>query len=353
MSDITKIIDTAGLTYSGSMLVITNDGDVLNPEVNKNALVTNIEDARKNMDLKKYWWNVVNRGKDDITKTVEKDLNSGYFIKVDKNKKADVETCLLTTLGEFEQNSHNIIIAEEGSKLGILTGCVADKSISGNVHNGVSEIYVGKNAEVTFTMVHSWNEDSIVNPRTAVRVEEGGKFISNYIILDPVKKVQSDPQIYLEGKGANSALKTFIYSHESSNIEIGGTIHLNKENCIGEIVTNVVMNKGSVDSKGTLIGNADNIKAHLSCGAMILDDDSEMIAVPKLVANRKNLDMTHEASIGKVSKDQIEYLQTKGISAKDAESMIVRGFIDESLGMLSGALKNKVTTLVEESGKGL
>ena len=90
MSDITKLIDTAGLTYSGSMLVITNDGDVLNPEVNKDAIVSSITDARQNMDISKYWWNVIDKDKDDVTKTVEKDLNSGYFIKVDKNKKGGV-----------------------------------------------------------------------------------------------------------------------------------------------------------------------------------------------------------------------------------------------------------------------
>jgi Fe-S cluster assembly scaffold protein SufB len=353
MSDVTKLIDTAGLTYSGRMLVITNDGDVLNPEVNKHAMVTNIFEARKNMNLDKYWWNIIDKSKDNVTKAVEKGLNSGYFIKVDKGKMADAETCLVTSLSEFEQNTHNIIIAEENSKLGILTGCIADKSISSNVHNGVSEIYVGKNAEVTFTMVHSWTEDSEVYPRTAVRVEEGGTFISNYIILDPVKKVQSDPQIYLEGKNANAALKSFIYSHDKTNIDLGGTIYLNHSGDKGEVVTSAVMTGGRINSEGTLIGNSEDIRAHSSCDTMILSDNCEMIAVPKLVARKKDLDMTHEASIGKISKNQIEYLQTKGVPAEKAESMIVRGFIDESLGKLSDSLKSKVERLVESASQGM
>jgi len=71
------------------------------------------------------------------------------------------------------QSAHNIIIAEEGSELDIITGCTTARHVGSGMHIGITEIYVRKNAKLSFTMIHSWGEEVVVRPRTATVVEDG------------------------------------------------------------------------------------------------------------------------------------------------------------------------------------
>ena len=81
------------------------------------------------------------------------------------------------------QNVHNIIIAEENSELHIITGCATSVKDEPALHLGISEFYVKKGAKITFTMIHSWTPDIAVRPRSGIIVEEGGLFLSNYVVM--------------------------------------------------------------------------------------------------------------------------------------------------------------------------
>jgi len=68
---------------------------------------------------------------------------------------------------------HNLVIAEEGSELNVLTGCTINPKVKEGLHIGISEFYVKKNATLTFTMIHNWGEDFHVRPRSVAILEEG------------------------------------------------------------------------------------------------------------------------------------------------------------------------------------
>jgi hypothetical protein len=78
---------------------------------------------------------------------------------------------------------------EEGAELHIVSGCASGRHVGGGAHYGISEFYVKKNAKISFTMIHTWGEEIEVYPRSASIVEEGGTFLSNYVCMQPVKKV--------------------------------------------------------------------------------------------------------------------------------------------------------------------
>jgi len=356
MNKISKIINQAGLNFDQKMFVINNEdyfsqfGDYSWAETKP---LIQVEDKV----LEKYQWKLI---KPDGDQAVNKVYNSqpqlGYFIRSKPNSKAvgSINTCYLISQPQLEQNVHNIIIGQKNSRLQILTGCTALDQMPVNIHNGVTEIYVEENAEVVFTMVHSWNKNSQVHPRTVVQVEKGGKFISNYLIFDPVKKLDTNPQVFLKGANSKAVLKSFVYSHSGVDIELGGEIYLEAPEARGEVQTHaVVAGGGKTLTRGRLVGRAEKVRAHLECSAIILSPDAKFRTVPELQAEMDNLDLSHEASIGKISSEEIEYLQSRGISREEARQMVVRGFIDQSIGDLSPVLQNKVDRVISQSKYGL
>jgi Fe-S cluster assembly scaffold protein SufB len=228
----------------------------------------------------------------------------------------------------FQQNIHNVIIAEEGSTLSVVTGCLTGGKIKGAKHIGVTEIYVKKNARIVFTMIHNWDETAMVRPRTAIKVEEGGRFTSNYVCLKPVGDIQMSPVCELNGNLSWGNFNSYIYAHQGSRLDIGGKIVLNGEGSRGEITYRSVNDQGIIYNRGNLIGAARGIKAHMDCRGLIMKNGGVILAIPELDARLADVDMTHEASIGRVSEEQIEYLKSRGIAEETALEMIIKGFLD-------------------------
>jgi len=78
------------------------------------------------------------------------------------------------------------------------------------MHLGVSEFYIKKGAKVTFTMIHSWNPEFAVRPRTAAIIEEDGLFLSNYVLMKPVNTIQMNPIARCNGRGATARFNSVL-----------------------------------------------------------------------------------------------------------------------------------------------
>lgn len=126
--------------------------------------------------LKDYCWKIIEKEKDPFTELAAKRSEGGYFIRTEKGAKIDypVQACMYIETDALAQDVHNIVIAEEGSELNIISGCASGPNVRSGLHVGVSEMYVKKGATLSFTMVHDWAEEMSVRPRTVVVVEEGG-----------------------------------------------------------------------------------------------------------------------------------------------------------------------------------
>jgi uncharacterized protein len=297
----------------------------------KGVEVMDIKQALEKYDgLKEYFWQAVDPQKDEYTQAAFKDLHQGYFVRSEKGikSKRPVQTCLYIGRNGFQQNIHNIIIAEEGSALSVITGCLTGEKIKGAKHIGVTEIYVKKDATVIFTMIHNWDETAIVRPRTAIKVSEGGRFTSNYICLKPVGDIQMYPVCELNGVMSWGNFNSYLYAHPGSKLDLGGKIVLNGEGSRGEITYRSVNNQGIIYNRGNLIGATGGIKAHMDCRGLIMKHGGVILAIPELDARVADVDMTHEASIGRVAEEQIEYLKSRGIGEAEAVEMIIKGFLD-------------------------
>ncbi len=105
-------------------------------------------------------------------------------------------------------------------------------------------------------------------------------------------------------------------------------------------------------ARGHLIGNAPGIKAHLECRGLILSDRGVVHAIPELEGHAKDVDMSHEAAVGKIAQDEIEYLMARGLTEDEATSTIVRGFLNVDIEGLPRQLKDEIDKLINSSDAG-
>ena len=188
-----------------------------------------IKEALQKYDgLKEYYWQLVSVEADKYTAATELELDNGYFIRALPGARITqpVEACFYIRTEGMAQHVHNIIIAEPGSQMHIITGCTTHPGVNSGLHLGISEFFVKKGAQLTFTMVHNWAENVHVRPRSAIIVEEGGVYMSNYIVLKPVKSVQMYPSVRLVGEGAVARLNSVVVAHPGSELDLGGQSRL-------------------------------------------------------------------------------------------------------------------------------
>jgi Fe-S cluster assembly scaffold protein SufB len=315
-----------------------------------------ITEALKKYDgLKDYWWKLISAEKDSFTREADKELDNGYFIRVLSGEKViyPLQTCLYIRNENIAQRVHNIVIAEEGSDLHIITGCSTHPHLTSGLHIGISEFYVKKGAKLTFTMIHNWGENVYVRPRTGIWVEEDGVFLSNYISLKGVKSVQTFPTATLAGPNALARFNSVIVAPEGSDIDTGAKVILKAPGSRSEIISRTISFGGRVVARGHLIGLAANIKAHLECQGLILAEHGVIHAIPELEAHVADVDMSHEAAVGRIAQEEIEYLMARGLDEEEATSTIVRGFLDVKINGLPPELNKELQKVVEECHRGM
>lgn len=339
--------DTKEEGRCGSFVQIDNKANYASCQ-NKNIEIMPTSKALKKYSwLKNYLWRAVDKNKDEYTKEVARYKQEGYFIRAKKGSKNDVpvQACLYIKTKNIHQKVHNIIIAEENSSLNIVTGCAISPQIHSGLHIGVSEFFVKKGASISFTMIHNWAKETIVRPRTGIFIEKDGKFVSNYICLQQVKDLQMYPMAYLRGEGAVCYLNSILFAREGTFLDVGSGIILEAQKTKGEILSRTVSDGGKIIARGKIIGRAPKTKAHLECRGIILNKNSEIIAIPEIDAQVQDTNLFHEAAIGKIAEEEIEYLMARGFSRKEAISMIVRGFLSSKIIGLNEFLKREIKKL--------
>ncbi len=336
---------------SGSFIQADNVALVqkVKPQTQLELMNTGIA-ARKYPELvEKYWWKAVSADTDKYTAITALEKENGYFIRVKAGEKIKypLQACIFISHEQQLQRVHNVVIIEDEAELNIISGCASDPEVDKAIHLGISEFFVGKNAKLTFTMIHSWGENVAVRPRTVSIIEEGGQFISNYVCMEKVKDVQMNPVTRLVGKGAVARLNSILVAPKGSHLDIGGKAILEVPGTRAEIVARTISTGGEVVNRGTMIGQAEGVRAHLECHGLMLSNDGYISAIPQLDAFTGNAELSHEAAVGRIAPEEIEYLMARGLDEEEATSTIVRGFLNINIEGLPESLAEKIADTLD------
>jgi Fe-S cluster assembly scaffold protein SufB len=305
--------------------------------------------------LSEYWWRLVDPAKDKYTSLVARGPWEGYFIRVREGQRlADpVQSCLLVAENNVSQNVHNVVILEQGAEAHIITGCTIHPGVDRGLHTGISEFFIGEGARLTFTMIHNWGERFDVRPRTAVTVADDGVFINNYILLRPVRSIQTYPTCRLQGARSRAVFTSIAYGLEDSYVDIGSEIVLEGEGSRAESVARAaVRDRATLYSRGRLVARTNDVKAHLDCRGIVFSEGASMVAIPDLASEgAPRAELSHEAAISPIAAEEVYYLMARGLPRDEAISMITRGFLDLEIPGLPSALRARIDQALEETAK--
>ncbi|MCM8781013.1 MAG: SufD family Fe-S cluster assembly protein [Candidatus Omnitrophica bacterium] len=279
-----------------------------------------------------------------LNRDFPQDTEGGYFIRVKKNTVVElpIQACLFLKAQGFKQKVHNLIIVEEGARVYLITGCSSSYSANEGFHLGISEFFVKRAGYLNFTMIHSWKEDVSVRPISIAHIEDSATFVSNYVCLNPVKDITMYPTAVLSGDGSRASFNSLILSHPGSLHDVGSRVILKAKSTQTEIIARAVSLGGKVIARGHIKAENPDVKGHLECRGLILSEKGQIHAIPEMETDFRDVDLSHEAAIGKISRDEIDYLCSRGFSQQEAQSIIIRGFMDINILGLPELLKQQM-----------
>jgi hypothetical protein len=157
------------------------------------------------------------------------------------------------------------------------------------------------------------------------------------------------PTVWCRGEGALVRLHSVLYAGPGTNLDIGGRVYLEQPHCRAEIISRSITRGGEIIARGHLIGSAPEVKAHMECRGLILGGGGRIYAVPELEGSVEGVDMSHEAAVGKIAEEEIQYLSARGLNSDEAVAMIVRGFLDVDIKGLPESLKEEIRKAIDAS----
>jgi Fe-S cluster assembly protein SufB len=258
--------------------------------------------------------------------------SGGSFLYVPKGVKVDLPLQAYFRMegageGTFE---HTLIIADEGSDVNYIEGCTAQTYSVNSMHSAVVEIFVKEGAKARYTTVQNWSKDVYnLNTKRAVVGAEGtvewvgGSMGAKYVMLYPGS--------FLLGEGARADhLNVGVASGKVWKDTGAKVMHLAPNTTSNILAKSISMDGGIMGYRGLVrMGhNSQGSKAHVQCDGLMMDEYSRSDTWPDIQIQNPHVTVAHEAVVGKISDEQMFYLQSRGLSEEEAAAMIVNGFIE-------------------------
>ncbi len=302
--------------------------------VKQGVIYTDIETAlREHEDIVKQYWMTLIPPTDHKWAALHGAVwSGGSFVYVPKGVQVEIPLQSYFRLnapgaGQFE---HTMIIIEEGASAHFIEGCSAPKYDVSNLHAGAVELFVKDNAKLRYSTIENWSKNMYnLNTKRAIVGAHGtiewvsGSFGSHVSCLYPMS--------ILNGEGAHCEFTGITFAGEGQFLDTGSKVVHNAPYTTSNVNAKGISKSGGAQIyRGLLkIGkNAEHSKATVSCESLMLDDISQSDTIPAVIVENDNVDIGHEAKIGRISDEAIFYLMTRGISEEEARAMLVRGFAE-------------------------
>lgn len=229
--------------------------------------------------------------------------------------------------GQFERT---LIIVDEDASLDYVEGCTAPQYSSDSLHAAGVEVNVLKNAYCRYTTIQNWSDNvySLETKKATAAEHATMEWVDGNL---GAKVTMKYPSVYLNGEGARGTMLSIAVAHGGIHQDSGSRMLHNAPNTSSSIVSkSIAKGGGSTDYRGTVkfSKNSSGSKAHVECDTIIMDDMSSSDTIPTNSIENSNVAMEHEATVSKISEEELYYLQSRGIPERKATEMIIMGFVE-------------------------
>ena len=327
----------------------------------KKVVFTSIEMAMKNYPelVKKYFGKIVSNSENKFAALNSAVFSGGSFIYVPPN--TTLERPLQSyfrinskNMGQFERT---LIIVDDNSSLHYIEGCTAPTYSESSLHAAVVEIYVGKNSHCRYSTIQNWapNVYNLVTKRALVDESGAMEWIDGNI---GSKVTMKYPCCVLKGDNSEGTCITIsVASHGQEQDSGARMIHLGKNTRSNIVSKSIARNGGNASYRGKVLINSGalNSISSVKCDTLILDELSKSDTIPVNSCFNKSSSIEHEATVSKISEDNLFYLMSRGINRERAMELIVLGFLEkfrEELPMEYAVEMNSLITMSMEGSVG-
>ncbi len=325
-----KSLAGVGAQYD-SMMVYHSLQDEL---IKQGVIYTDIEIAIKEYEdiVKKHFMKIIPPSYHKFAALHGAVWSGGSFVYVPKGVKVELplQSYFRLNANQSGQFEHTLIIVDEDAYLHFIEGCSAPKYYKNALHAGAVELYIKKGATLRYSTIENWSRN-LYNLNTKVALVEedatiewiSGSFGSRASMLYPTS--------ILKGDRAKSEFTGITFAGAGQCLDTGAkNIHIGK-NTSSEVKSKSIAKDGGEANYRSLLHigkNATGAKAYAMCDSLMLDNKSRCDTVPILTIENDDVDIGHEAKIGRISDKMVYYLMQRGIDEDKAKSMIIKGYID-------------------------
>jgi Fe-S cluster assembly protein SufB len=230
-------------------------------------------------------------------------------------------------MGQFERT---LIIADEGSQVHYVEGCTAPTYSTDSFHSGVIEILVRPGARVRYTTIQNWSHNvyNLVTQRAVAYEDATMEWVDGNL---GSKLTMKYPSVYMMGRGAKAEILSIAFANKGQHQDAGAKAIHGAPHTTSSITAKSISKSGGRAGYRGLVKvyqGAHGAKSNVVCDALILDEHSRSDTYPVMEIDEEDASISHEATVSKVSDEQLFYLQSRGISEEQAMMMIVNGFIE-------------------------
>ncbi len=230
-------------------------------------------------------------------------------------------------MGQFERT---LIIADKGSSIHYVEGCTAPSYSTDSLHSAVVELVALPGSHIRYSTIQNWSSNvyNLVTKRGVAHEDAKIEWVDGNI---GSKLTMKYPAVILKGEGSHAEVISVAYSGEGQHQDAGAKIHHLASNTTSKILSKSISKnggRGSYRGMVTVSPKADNCKLNVVCDALILDEGSRSDTYPTMEVANPSARCEHEASVSKVSDDQLFYLMSRGHSEEESLAMIVNGFFE-------------------------
>jgi Fe-S cluster assembly protein SufB len=258
--------------------------------------------------------------------------SGGSFIYVPKGVKVDIPLQAYfrintENMGQFERT---LIIVDEGAYVHYVEGCTAPIYSSDSLHSAVVEIIVRKGARCRYTTIQNWSTNvyNLVTKRAVAQEGATMEWIDGNL---GSKVTMKYPAVWMTGEHATGETLSIAFAGTGQHQDAGAKMVHAAPNTSSTIVSKSVARGGGRTSYRGLVQileGAHGSRSTVRCDALLVDDISRSDTYPYVDVREDDVSMGHEATVSKISEDQLFYLQSRGLTEEEAMAMIVRGFIE-------------------------
>ena len=325
-----KKMDGLGVQYESEMIY---HNMILELE-EKNVIFTSIDEAIKKYPelVKKYFGKIVSNHDNKFAALNGAVFSGGSFIYIPPytNLSRPLQSYFRINSMNMGQFERSLIIVDHDSSLHYIEGCTAPEYTSSSLHAAVVEIYVGENSTCRYSTVQNWanNVYNLVTKRALVEKNAKMEWIDGNI---GSFKTMKYPACILKGDNSSGVCITISVGGKGQFQDTGSRmIHLGKNTKSKIISSSIAKNGGNATYRGKvdIKKSATNSESFVRCDSLILDDMSKSDTYPVNINENKSSNIIHEATVSKISEENLMYLMSRGIPKEKAEELIILGFID-------------------------